>query len=227
MTTTIKFFCPAGHALAVSARLGGTRAACPVCGAEVLVPVIEHSESEAIGAATSGAANLSQGPWAIVAEAPAAPVATGLDPLDEAPAAVWYVRPPAGGQFGPASALIMKSWIREGRVPGESLVWRAGWEQWQSAAAVFQNRGVELVAPDIPMDEIPDQIAPSIDAGPVAPEPKAMAAALPAGAPNNFSPVVFRRKLEREHSKQQMVVASLVLLVIAAVLVAIALYVIQ
>ena len=224
MTTTIKFFCPAGHALAVSARLGGTRAACPVCGAEVLVPVIEHSEAEALGGASPDAAGgLSQGPWAVVAEVPPA---TGLDPLDEAPSAVWYVRPPSGGQFGPASGLIMKSWIRDGRVPGESLVWRAGWEQWQSAAAVFQNQGVELAAPEISIDEFPDRIAPSLDAIPAALEPKA-ATAVPTAAPKDFSPVVFRRKLDREHSKQQMVLASLVLLVIAAVLVAILLNMIQ
>jgi len=59
------------------------------------------------------------------------------DPLAESPQAVWYVRPRSGGQYGPASADVLRSWIGEGRVAGDSLVWREGWPQWQLASEVL------------------------------------------------------------------------------------------
>ncbi len=66
---------------------------------------------------------------------------TMTDPIDEAPNAVWYVRPPSGGQFGPAAGPTMRSWIQEGRVSGNALVWRDGWPEWRSAATVFPSLG--------------------------------------------------------------------------------------
>jgi hypothetical protein len=68
------------------------------------------------------------------------------DPLTEAPEAVWYVRPPSGGQYGPATNDLMRAWVAEGRVSGDSLVWREGWRDWQVASDVFaQLRPAELV----------------------------------------------------------------------------------
>jgi hypothetical protein len=57
------------------------------------------------------------------------------DPISENPAAVWYVRPPSGGQYGPARGDVMRKWITEGRVTADSLVWREGWTDWKNAAA--------------------------------------------------------------------------------------------
>lgn len=69
---------------------------------------------------------------------PALPVGTQLsDPIDEAPQAVWYVRPPSGGQFGPAVGEVMRNWIAEGRVSGDSWVWREGWSDWRQAGTVL------------------------------------------------------------------------------------------
>jgi hypothetical protein len=67
--------------------------------------------------------------------------AAGSDPLAEAPNAVWYIRPPSGGQFGPASRDVMKAWIAEGRVAPDALVWREGWRDWREAGAVFPHLG--------------------------------------------------------------------------------------
>jgi hypothetical protein len=85
------------------------------------------------------------GPAAAQAVA-AAPAAAGLapaglasDPISEAPQAVWYVRPASGNQFGPAAGDIMRRWIAEGRVAGDSLVWREGWADWKSASTVFPD----------------------------------------------------------------------------------------
>ena len=61
------------------------------------------------------------------------------DPIAEAPAAIWYVRPPSGGQFGPARGDVMRKWIAEGRVSSDSLVWREGWTDWQSAGKLFPS----------------------------------------------------------------------------------------
>ena len=75
----------------------------------------------------------------VLPAAPNPPVAKDIDPINEAPAANWYVRPPSGGQFGPASGEILRSGIREGRVTADSLVWREGWEDWVAAEARFSS----------------------------------------------------------------------------------------
>ena len=77
-----------------------------------------------------------------------------VDPLSEAPDAVWYVRPPSGGQFGPAQSSVVRSWLGEGRVSPETLVWREGWPEWQEAGAVF---------PEL------QQATPNVQGGPDAP----------------------------------------------------------
>jgi len=62
-----------------------------------------------------------------------------VDAIAEAPQSVWYVRPPTGGQFGPARGDMMRTWLSEGRVTSDSLVWREGWTDWQSAGTVFPS----------------------------------------------------------------------------------------
>ena len=73
--------------------------------------------------------------------------AVDRDAIDEAPAAVWYVRPASGGQFGPAPGETMRAWIDEGRVAATALVWRAGWPEWRSAAATFPKLAATVAAP--------------------------------------------------------------------------------
>lgn len=63
----------------------------------------------------------------------------GLDPLTESPDAVWFVRSPGGGQYGPASNQVLQEWISQGRVGTQSLVWRDGWADWLPAERVFQS----------------------------------------------------------------------------------------
>ncbi len=69
--------------------------------------------------------------------ASAAAPATPSDPFAAAPDAVWYVRPPAGGQFGPAPTDAMQEWVEEGRVTPDSLVWCEGWPDWRRADEVL------------------------------------------------------------------------------------------
>jgi hypothetical protein len=61
------------------------------------------------------------------------------DAIDEAPDAIWYVRPRAGGQYGPAKGDVLRKWISEGRIAPDALVWREGWADWQLAGPVFPD----------------------------------------------------------------------------------------
>jgi len=81
---------------------------------------------------------------------PMAPMLTAqspLDPIDEAPQAIWYVRPPSGGQYGPARGDVMRKWMSEGRVSPDSLVWREGWQDWRTAADAFPSLGAAVTPP--------------------------------------------------------------------------------
>ena len=70
---------------------------------------------------------------------PLPPAVAAGDPIAEAPAASWYVRPPSGVQYGPARGDVMRKWIAEGRVSSDSLVWREGWPDWKNAGQVFPH----------------------------------------------------------------------------------------
>lgn len=74
---------------------------------------------------------------ATFAESPAPMATAANDPFAQADNVVWYVRPPSGGQFGPATTGIMRNWLAEGRVSADSLVWREGWREWLEAGSVF------------------------------------------------------------------------------------------
>jgi hypothetical protein len=45
----------------------------------------------------------------------------------------WYVRPPSGGQYGPATTQMLLDWIAEKRVTADALLWREGLDSWLSA----------------------------------------------------------------------------------------------
>ncbi len=55
----------------------------------------------------------------------------------------------------------MRAWIDQGRVAATALVWRAGWPEWRSAAAIFPKLAATVAAPWTP--------APTFAAAPAAP----------------------------------------------------------
>jgi phage FluMu protein Com len=59
--------------------------------------------------------------------------------------AKWFVRPPSGGQFGPASPQLLMEWIAERRVTSDSFLWCEGMSQWRAATDLIP----ELVSPDM------------------------------------------------------------------------------
>ncbi|MDA8744897.1 DUF4339 domain-containing protein [Rubripirellula amarantea] len=68
------------------------------------------------------------------AQASQATQASPADLLMDDPEATWYVRPPSGGQYGPATSDVLRQWIDEGRVAASALLWRDGWPQWRAAS---------------------------------------------------------------------------------------------
>jgi hypothetical protein len=101
-------------------------------------PAVAAAVVPAPAAASAGPAVTAAPTVPAVAPLPAQPAAPEpADPIAEAPEMIWYVRPPSGGQFGPASGELMKTWLSEGRVSADSLVWREGWRDWQEAGALF------------------------------------------------------------------------------------------
>ena len=60
----------------------------------------------------------------------------------------WFVRPPSGGQYGPATTPMLVDWIAERRITADSFLWREGMESWLSAVEVIPERfGPVPIAP--------------------------------------------------------------------------------
>ncbi len=49
----------------------------------------------------------------------------------------WYIQAPDGHQYGPVTKAQVDAWAAEGRVHEAHLLWRAGWDQWRWAGAVY------------------------------------------------------------------------------------------
>ncbi len=99
-----------------------------------------QTPAEPVGTAMEAPAQEEPSPGSDSADASAAEALSAGsqgDPIAEAPHALWYVQPPSGGQYGPASGDIMRTWISEGRVTRDSLVWREGWSDWKLAGPLF------------------------------------------------------------------------------------------
>jgi hypothetical protein len=148
----IRFFCPNGHKLNVKEFQAGQKGICPFCGVKMDIPLesTRPSSSEPpqrpsdqtppTPATTAAAPSI--GSSAVATFAP-------VDPLTESGRAVWYVRPAAGGQFGPAAAEVMRTWLTEGRIGADTLVWHEGWRDWREAGDVFAQPMPEQAVPGL------------------------------------------------------------------------------
>lgn len=167
----IKFHCQdCDKKLHVKAYLAGKRGICPHCGAKVRIPATSqvpaqdgtgvethHRESADVRAVAGGGSAVapSRHSAASSADQDAATSSTSVaspdaDPTREDPEAVWYVRPPSGGQYGPADGEIMRRWLEEGRVSADSLVWREGWNDWRTGDSIFPSLR-EVLSPTDPL----------------------------------------------------------------------------
>jgi len=158
----IRFYCPNGHKMHVKDFQAGQKGICPVCGVKMQIPLQStRSSSRKDDAQRPPESGRSAAPPAL----PPLPVGTPSaassnslespqppadDPLADPSGAVWYVRPPSGGQYGPADGDLMRGWLSEGRIGADSLIWREGWRDWRPAKEVFREFSPPLVIPDLP-----------------------------------------------------------------------------
>jgi hypothetical protein len=148
--------------LNIKQELAGRRGICPACSSRFRIPLQDAEKSSPVEKKVAMAAG-AQEPVPLddanpVAESPAgsiektdkSPETAGrvsvdeVDLFDSEPNATWYVRPPSGGQYGPASGELLKEWIKEGRVASTSLLWRDGWAQWRDASDVLPDLSKHL-----------------------------------------------------------------------------------
>lgn len=130
----IRFECPNGHKLHVKAFLAGKRGICPECDAKFLVPAASGEPAQVLTGAeesTGGEPASDESVLVQTVDEPPAPPSSVVaqEPAPES----WYVQLASGEQFGPANLKVMRSWVADGRVPPDSLMWRTGWESWKSA----------------------------------------------------------------------------------------------
>lgn len=195
----IRFYCSdCGRRLNIKAFLAGKRGICPHCDARVQIPFESQIPADApkYRPASAGQAAVTQLAAPVAGDAvrpddidlddveqdigvPQGPA----DPIAEAPDAVWYVRPPSGGQYGPARGDVMRRWVDEGRVSADSMVWREGWSDWQTAGPVFPTLGGSKGAPESMNFGIASDPAPSfLGAGNIERTASPAAAEMVAGA---------------------------------------------
>jgi hypothetical protein len=120
----IRFRCPNGHKIHVKTFLAGKAGFCPECQVKVRIP--EASDPDLDSAAASFLSSN---------ESSASPSGSGAATVSAQ--ARWYVRPPAGGQYGPASEDAFREWVADGRVAPNAYVWCEGWAEWRLARDVL------------------------------------------------------------------------------------------
>ena len=170
----IRFACHVcSKKLNIKYELAGRRGICPACSAKFRIPLEDAEKSSPVDQpldghtnghtnddqrAPAGANRLAEAEQGQTASAVSA-VAAGqtLATIDTDPTSTWYVRPPSGGQYGPATGEILRQWISEGRVAATSLLWREGWPQWREAKEALP----ELVG------RLPDATGESTAASPI------------------------------------------------------------
>jgi hypothetical protein len=202
----IRFYCPNGHKLNVKAFLAGKRGICPQCEARFEIPSesqIPENAPKVQSTATEAQPAAALRSEVAVATLDQLPIPmSSLGPIAEAPEAVWYVRPPSGGQYGPAGSDVMKRWVDEGRVCKRSLVWREGWTDWKPAGPLFPESSDDSPAPAL---EPPAASPPPVEENPQRVQEAVRARRQSAGRGKSIAAVVFLGLL---------IVALLVMLVI-------------
>lgn len=195
----IRFSCHAcAKPLNIKSELAGRRGICPQCSARFRIPLSDSEFSTPLSDAPASDPQQQQRSTKDGSQrthrAGSHTLATATGPSDKAgdaatpedqrldrtaaeqntllsgdPGTTWYVRPPSGGQFGPATNEVLQSWISEGRVAKTALLWRDGWPQWREASEVLTQWGETL--PDAGGNRANDAFSePAVATTPVAAE---------------------------------------------------------
>lgn len=152
----IRFPCPdCGAKLNVKSELAGKRGVCPKCQSKIQIPAesVDAGPADAPSPAAVAPEPLPQiRTQPASAPAPSAPAPTApVQPAAAAAASRWFVRPPSGGQFGPAAEALLRQWIGEGRITPDTLVWREGDPEWLKASAAFPELTAAVPTPPTPL----------------------------------------------------------------------------
>jgi hypothetical protein len=116
----------------------------------------------------------------------------------------WFVRPPSGNQYGPATTQMLLDWIAEKRVTADALLWRDGLDTWFSARELIPEPfGGESNA----STKSPQDIPPPAVARPTTSSQKPVEAiAVPSGQATNKAAIAMKKK---KQLKQQWMVLGL------------------
>lgn len=145
----------------------GKRSRCPECGVRFRVP----SGGETVSIALPAEPLPAEPDTASIREKSTSNSASGAisstdrklpKPLQDSPGYVWFVRPPSGGQFGPADAAILLEWVNERRISRDSLLWREGWTDWQLASRVLDDWFPGTAIASAPPIAVPPIVPPPI-----------------------------------------------------------------
>lgn len=194
---------------AKSDALGATVAA------PTTAPVVATSPTAATPSATTSAAPALNGA-PVYAPLPTAPPAAA-DPITAAPQAVWYIRPRSGGQYGPATGDMLRQWITEHRVAADSLVWREGWPQWQTASDVFREftaPSIAVPSPTLPTFDVPDLTFAATSSATNSPTLGSPAPSAPVAAPIDANPSATPYQSYRRRKRMH---ATLMIVTLAAI----------
>lgn len=231
----IRFACNlCEHSLNIKRELAGKVGVCPHCGGRIRIPLEDVQQSQAVANEANANGSTTQSQSKPSTSQVGAPVRTGkssatasslessatLDtlephgrslqsPLDEQ-GAQWYVRPPAGGQYGPATGEVLRTWIAENRVTGSTLIWRDGWPQWRSARETLPELAEStprrpLASSGVEVNDLFDDplMAPSQVNNKVAPQP------LPGALTGNAA--IGQQRSARSQRRMSLVIALAVL----------------
>lgn len=221
----IRFACPNGHPLHVKAELAGKRGICPECQVRFTIPHADGGsrlEGAPAGQAERAASGVPAAPAsvadsdnpAVAHTQPAGDSASATPPQEGATSqqVAWYIRPSAGGQYGPADEQLIRQWTSEGRVAADSYVWRTGWADWRLASDVPEHFPRLAAAPQpAPAPQPADYNG---AAEPPTPAP-------PAESEASLATARYRRRKRQSARGQQLAAVVLILLtvVLAGVLV--------
>jgi len=156
----IRFAChECDKRLNVKRDLAGKRGICPSCSTRFRIPLVDAERSTPVEDSGVHAVNhhtdhLSHSGRVAAAPAPETNASRSrsdvvIAPMLDEATATWFVRPPSGGQYGPASSAVLRSWIDQNRVAATSWLWRDGWPQWRLASDVFP----ELIDSDLQVSQ--------------------------------------------------------------------------
>jgi hypothetical protein len=138
----VRFECPQGHKLHVKAHLAGQRGICPECGMRFIVPSFSGGR---VAEAPAGDGSRGSSGYVSVAMESTATFDAALENVEASGdnSVAWYVRPAAGGQFGPIDTAGFRQWVEEGRVGADAWIWRSGWADWRPGGEAVKALAAE------------------------------------------------------------------------------------